>query len=191
MSLNKLKTIAFKYISEDKELCKEARRSLLRYIKEDASSYEIKEYLMDGEMSSNLDNDSLDIIDKRFNHLKDKILSKVDQQLNEFVRIGTAYIRTTLGQEEVQDLKDNYETCKETNCDNLGGRKYNLCKAKCKLQSLQQNRELLEDAINECDNSKNPENCRNKIRQSLEKLDSEISDTEDKINHLQDLIEEE
>ena len=79
MSLDKLKILAFKHISEDNELCKEAKKSLLRYIKEDASSYEVKEYLMDGEISNDIDNDALDIIDKRFNQLKDKILSKTDQ----------------------------------------------------------------------------------------------------------------
>ena len=178
MSLNKMKKLAIKYIAEDKRLKKESKKFLMRYIKEDASSSEVRKYLMDYIYSCLKEND-----------IKQNYNQNTFKKLTEFVRIGTAQIRDTLGQDDVDDLKEDYENCKETDCGNLGGRRYDLCKAKCKLQSLRQNRELLEDAAIECDNlAKYPDSCKEKINEKLDKLDGEINKTEEKIRSLEGLV---
>lgn len=165
MSLDNLKLFLIKKVAENKNLRRESRKYLMRYIKEDASFDEIKKFLLD------------------------ENIVKINY-INEFVRIGTAQIRTTLGSDTVEDLKEDYENCKEYECDNFGGKRYDLCKARCKLQSLRQNRELLEDALTECDNqAMYPESCKKEINKSLEKLEDEIDKTEDKISALQNLIE--
>lgn len=165
MSLNKLKIFLIKRIAENNILRRETRKYLMRCVKEETSFSEIKRFLLDKNILS-------------INYV------------NEFVRIGTAQIRTTLGSDVIENLKEDYENCKETNCDNFGGRRYDLCKAKCKLQSLTQNRELLEDALNECDDqAKYPDQCKEKINKSLEKLEDEINKTQEKISSLEDLIE--
>lgn len=179
MSLDRLKLLAIENIVENTNLRKETRKYLMRYIKEEAPIYEIKQYLMDGYISSNFTESEIKQINRRF------------KKLNEFVRIGTAQITTTLGQNEVDDLKENYENCKSSECGNLGGKRYDLCKARCKLKSLIENRELLEDASLECDNTaKYPESCKSKISKSLDKLEDEITKTRNKISSLENLIEQ-
>lgn len=73
--LNNLKILAFQTLYEDQELCNEAKRNLLEYFNKEANEYELKEYVMDGEISD-LDDDAIDMVEKRFNKLKSKILTK-------------------------------------------------------------------------------------------------------------------
>lgn len=184
--INDLRLLAFQKIYEDNSLCcASVKKQLLKYM-EEVDEHDIKAYLLDGDLDI-IDEDAKPIIDKRFEKKKNHIFDQFNY-LNEFVRIGTAYIRSTMGQDPVEELKENYETCKETECDNLGGRNYELCKAKCKLQSLEENRELLEDASNECERTNSPETCREKINKSLEKLDNEIDKTENKISYLESVL---
>lgn len=181
MCLDSLKLLAFQTLYEDQELCNEGKRNLLEYFNKEANEYELKEYVMDGEISD-LDDDAIDMVEKRFNKLKDKILTK-SEQLQEFVKIGTSIVSSTLGKEEAQDLIDSYNDCEE-DCDGYEGYRKKLCKSRCKLETLENNKDLLNDAMNNCNNTSDPESCRNKINKYLEKIDEEISNTQKEISYL-------
>lgn len=103
--------------------------------------------------------------------------------MQEFVKIGTPIISSTLGKEEAQDLIDSHNDCEE-DCNDYEGYRKKLCKSKCKLETLENNRDLLNDAMDNCDKSKNPENCKNKIKKYLEKIDKEISNAQKEISYL-------
>lgn len=188
MSLNKLKILAFQRVYEDQELCNSAKRTLMEYFKKEANEYELKEYVMDGEISD-LDSDTIDMVEKRFNKLRDKILSKSDQ-LQEFIKIGTPIISSALGKDESQDLIDSHNDCEE-DCEDYDGYRKKLCKNRCKLETLENNRELLNDAMDNCDRTSDPESCRNKINKYLEKIDKEISNTQKEISYLESEVENE
>lgn len=170
------------YLVMESDHSDSAKKQLLNFIKE-ANVYQLKAFILNDEIES-LDEDSYDIIEKRFNILENEIFQDFDESeiITEDVEtVAKAAIATLIGGPAglalygAYKLYQRYMTQAGRACRHAINRR--ACRKQYKINAVKLQIKELQKGISKCDQSKKPEKCRSIFEKKIKQLEARLAGT--------------
>ena len=169
------------YLVMESDYSDSAKKQLLNFIKE-ATDYQIKTFILDDTIEK-LDEDSFDIIDKRFNVIEECLIQDDNVELlNEDIEtVAKAAIATLIGGPAglaaygAYKLYQRYMTKAGRECRNAINRR--ACRKQYKINAIKILIKDLHNSMTKCGQSKNPEKCKSTLEKRIKQLESRLAGT--------------
>jgi len=163
-----LKILAGSIVIES-DFSKSAKKQLINFL-ETANIYQVKAFLMDGEIVGNLDDNSKSIIDSRFDFRNDL------QQEGTLRSIMGMMILNPVGWAAYRVIRAAIDS-KSARCGALAiGFKRDHCMLMVKKLDAQKTINLLRSQAKNCEQTKNPSKCKAQVNKGISKLQKKIAD---------------
>jgi len=161
------------------KLSKSAKLQLLNFIESEATDVQIKALLLDGEILTDIDEQTEEIIEDRFK------LSEIGMHQG----FGGTYMRLSQGEAEIASiaaalaigymafkLAAKITTKKECKDFKYGSQPWIECQRRVKIKKLQTQIDFMKSKSKLCDNTKKPDKCRKKLKEKMNKLTLKIKE---------------
>jgi hypothetical protein len=170
------------YLVMESDSSDSAKKQLLNFIK-DANVYQLKAFILNDEIE-NLDEDSYNIIEKRFNILENEVFQELDEfeTITEDVEtVAKAALATVIGGPAglilygAYKLYQRYMTKAGIACRNAINRR--TCRKQYKINAIKLQIKELEKGISKCSKAKNPEKCKSAVEKKIKQLEARLAGT--------------
>lgn len=149
-------------IVTESKLSKESKLQLLNFIQHEATDTQVKALLLDGKILTNIDEQTKDILDKRF---ENKFLNEIAPDLalaGVAISAVAAKIAFNIGR---NILNKAHKACRK-----YTGNEKQRCLAKFRKEAAIKQIQVLQSHKNKCNKDKNPDKCKAAIDKKILKL---------------------